>query len=502
VTGHGGVSTDEVGDRCPARWGRLSPADTVARPDLPIRTKVLYGIGSAAYGVKDNGFQFFLLLYYNQVLGLPEAWVGLGIMVALFIDAMIDPLVGYLSDHWHSRWGRRHPFMYAAALPVAGAYWLLWNPPDGLSPGGLFTYFVTVAVLVRICISFYEIPSASLMPELTNHYDERTSILSFRFFFGWCGGLTMAVLAYTVFLQPDAAHPVGVLNRSGYSRYGLTASLVMLATILISALGTHAYIPKLRQPPPRQRLGLRGIVGQVVETLSNRSFLALFFAGVFAAVGVGITSALSIYINTYFWELTSDQMSLLVVGLFVSAVLAVAITPALSVRFGKKRAALLMSVAAVVIGPAPVTLRLLGLFPANGSPVLLPTLVGFSILGVTLVITSSILTASMGADLVEESEVITGRRSEGVFVAASMFVQKAASGIGVFGSSLLLGAVAFPRDAKPGAVDPAVLGNLALVYLLTLFSVYAVAIGFLSLYSINRDTHEENLRRLAGVPGD
>src|SRR6185369_9536878 len=60
---------------------------------LPARTKILYGIGSVAYGVKDNGFQFFLLLYYNQVLGLPQEWVGLGIMVALLIDALIDPLV-------------------------------------------------------------------------------------------------------------------------------------------------------------------------------------------------------------------------------------------------------------------------------------------------------------------------------------------------------------------------------------------------------------------------
>jgi GPH family glycoside/pentoside/hexuronide:cation symporter len=464
---------------------------------LPARTKVLYGIGSVAYGVKDNGFQFFLLLYYNQVLGLPEAWVGLGIMVALLVDALVDPLVGYVSDHWHSRWGRRHPFMYAAALPVASAYWLLWSPPGGLPPAQLFAYFVVVAVLVRVCITFYEIPSASLVPELTDDYDDRTAILSFRFFFGWWGGLGMAVAAYAIFLQPDASHPTGVLNPTGYHHYGVAASLMMLVAILVSALGTHAYIPQLRRPPARHTLGARGAFRQVAETLSNRSFVALFVAGVFAAIGVGITSALAIYINTYFWELSSTQMSVLVLPLFLSALLAVGIAPALSIRLGKKRAAIAVSIAALVMSPAPIALRLLDLFPANGTPFLVPAVLLFNVVSVTLFITSGILTASMVADLAEDSEVATGRRSEGVFVAANMFVQKAVSGVGIFASSLLLGAVGFPRGAQPGAIDPAVVWRLGFVYVTLLVTVYAIAIGFLSTYRISRESHEENLRRLA-----
>jgi len=464
---------------------------------LPTRTKILYGIGSVAYGVKDNGFQFFLLLYYNQVLGLPQEWVGLGIMVALLVDAFIDPLVGYLSDHWHSRWGRRHPFMYAAALPVAGAYWLLWSPPTGLSHAQLTAYFIAVAVLVRVFITFYEIPSASLVPELTDHYDERTAILGFRFFFGWWGGLTMAVSAYAFFLQPDASHPTGVLNPEGYHHYGVAASIIMLVTILVSAIGTHGYIPQLRRPPARGAHGVAEIFRQMVETLSNRSFVALFVAGVFGAMGVGISSALAIYINTYFWELSSDQLSVLTLPLFVSALLAVALAAPLSIRLGKKRAAIAVSVAALVLSPAPIALRLVGLFPANDTPFLLPAVVLFTIASVTLFITSSILTASMVADLAEDSEVTTGRRSEGVFVAANMFVQKSVSGIGIFGSSLLLGLVGFPRDAKPGAVDPAVIWRLGFVYVTLLVTVYAIAIACLSSYRISRESHEANLRRLA-----
>jgi GPH family glycoside/pentoside/hexuronide:cation symporter len=427
-----------------------------------LRTKLFYGFGSVAFGVKDNGFGFLLLLYYNQVLGLPERWVGLGIMIALVADAFLDPIVGYLSDHLHSRWGRRHPFMYASAIPVAVFYYLLWTPPAGLSPAGLFAYFIVIAILVRMFIALYEIPSSSLAAELTDQYDQRTSILSYRFFFGWWGGLTMAVLAFAVFLQPDAAHPVGVLNPDGYRLYGLAASVLMALAILISAVGTHRHIPHLRKPPPQRSLGFTGIMHEVRETLSNRSFLALFGAGFFSAMAAGLTAALNVYFNTFFWELTSSQISLLVVANFPSAAAALAIAPGLSARFGgKKPAAIRTAVAACVLGPAGIVLRLLGLFPSNHSPWLLPILLVATSVVVTLIILASILVASMIADVVEDSEVTTGRRSEGLFFAANSFIQKSVSGVGIFASTLLLSAIGFPRGAKPGEVDPTVVHKVS-----------------------------------------
>src|SRR6202000_3275465 len=83
------------------------------------RAKLFYGFGSIAYGVKDFGFGTLLLFYYNQVVGLPAAECSLAILVVLWVDAFADPIVGQLSDNLHSRWGRRHPFMYASAFPLA-----------------------------------------------------------------------------------------------------------------------------------------------------------------------------------------------------------------------------------------------------------------------------------------------------------------------------------------------------------------------------------------------
>jgi glycoside/pentoside/hexuronide:cation symporter, GPH family len=460
-------------------------------------TTILYGIGSISFGVKDNGFAFFLLLYYNQVLGLPESWVGFGIMMALVLDGIFDPLVGYLSDHLHSRWGRRHPFMYAAALPVAASYWLLWNPPSGLSQVELFAYFFCIAVLVRLFIAVYEIPSASLVPELTDHYDERTTILSARYLFGWWGGLTMSVIAYAIFLQPDAAHPTGVLNPDGYHRYGIVSSIVMLVAILVSAIGTHRYIPVLKQPPTVRPQSLRAALGEFRETVANRSFLALFVAAMFASVAGGLMAALSIYFNTYFWELTSSEIGVVVLPAYVAALLAGVVAAASSRSLGKKWASIGVSTAAIIIVPLPVVLRLVGWFPENRTPMVLPLLMLFNLIGITLLIASNILFSSMVADVAEDSEVATGRRSEGVFTAATLFVQKATSGIGIFASSLLLGAIGFPRNAAPGAVDPEVVRTLGLVYVPLVQGLYVLAGIFLWSYRIDRATHEENLRRLA-----
>jgi GPH family glycoside/pentoside/hexuronide:cation symporter len=145
----------------------------------------------------------------------------------------------------------------------------------------------------------------------------------------------------------------------------------------------------------------------------------------------------------------------------------------------------------------PVVLRLVGLFPPNGSPTLLWILLVFNLFIVTLVIMSGILTASMVADIVEDSQVTTGRRSEGVFVAANSFIQKATSGVGIFASSLMLGAIGFPRGAKPGEVDPEVVRMLGIVYTPVIVALYLIALAFLSTYKITRATHEENLRRIA-----
>ena len=144
------------------------------RPAVTRRVRWLYGAGAAAYGVKENGFSYFLLFYYNQVLDLPGAYAGTAILIAMIFDAISDPLVGVWSDNTRSRWGRRHPFMYSAALPVAVIYFFLWNPPE-LTEFQLFVYLTVGCVFVRFFVTLYEIPSSAIVAEL-NRVDDAVAV--------------------------------------------------------------------------------------------------------------------------------------------------------------------------------------------------------------------------------------------------------------------------------------------------------------------------------------
>lgn len=474
---------------------QTGPGTAAPRPKT-LWDKLAYGFGSVAFGVKDNGFGVLLMLYYNQVLGLPAATVGLALMLVLVLDALIDPVVGYVSDHWRSKWGRRHPFMYAAAVPVALSYLALWAPPAGLSEAALLAYLVLVATLVRTFITFYEIPSSALVTDLTPDYDQRTSFLGYRFFFGWWGGLSMSILAFSVFLRPTSQYPVGQLNPAGYLHYGVAAAAIMLGAILISAAGTHRHIPSFKPAPAKRNLKLREALSEARESLSNRAFLSMLGAGFAAAIATGLTMSMLVYMRTYLWELTGDQVSLLILGNFGSTIVALALTPRLAKAFGKKNAAIAALVATMVNAPLIYLLRLAGLAPENGTPALLALLFISSFLATIFTILAGVYTASMIADAVEHNEVRTGRRADGLFFSANGFILKSLSGVGVFAAGMLLDFVHFPQNAQPGQVSETILTKMMLTEAPIVIVLQLIAIAFICGYPITRRDHEENLFQL------
>ena len=100
----------------------------------------------------------------------------------------------------------------------------------------------------------------------------------------------MAALAYTVFLADSPEFPSGQLNPAGYRIYGIVGACAILASILTSSIGTHRHIPTMKKPRPKLPFRLGRIFRELFQTLSNRSFLALFMAGVFSAVATGVTT--------------------------------------------------------------------------------------------------------------------------------------------------------------------------------------------------------------------
>ena len=244
-------------------------------------------------------------------------------------------------------------------------------------------------------------------------------------------------------------------------------------------------------------MSIKRIFVEIYETLSNKSFLALFLTALFGAVAAGLSAGLTFYMSGYFWEFSTDQISVLSFSIIISAFVALFVSPIISRRIGKKRGAIIAGISAFTIAPMPVVLRLLDLMPENGDPMVFPIVWIAFITEITLVITLSILTSSMMADLVEDSEIRTARRSEGVLFAAATFARKAVQGFGVLAASAVLALVQFPKGVAPGQVPDETVFRLGLYYAPILFFVWMLAIASLKLYRIDRGQHEENLRTLA-----
>lgn len=471
-------------------------ATAAGRPRLGLATKLAYAVGGTATYLKLRALSTFLVVFYNQVVGLPPQMVGAILMVVLVVDALIDPIVGQVSDNFRSRWGRRHPFMLAAALPYAIAFFLLWNPPQGWSDTALGVYLLVCVLAVRFFDTFFEMPHQALAPELAYEYDERTNLLAMRHFFQVIGGLGMTVLAYQVFLRERPDGTGGVLAREGYFGYALTGALIILGTILISTLGTAKQIPHLT-PAPTRKITLKAMLVEVFHTLNNRSFLASAFAIMFIGVAVGARNGLEIYFGLYFWELRQSQLATLATISVIGGFIGVALAPIVSRYLGKKRGLITVFGTAVLVHITPVSLRLLGLAPANGTPELLALIYGEEIINATFASATAILLAAVVADVVEDAEVKTGRRSEGLLLSANGLFRKMISGAGVFIATSVLAFASFPREAERGQVSDEVLRSLGLAYIPTIVGLYGIAIACLCAYGINRARHEENLRTIA-----
>lgn len=467
---------------------------TAPKPGL--LTKLAYGSGAIADGVKNNGFEYFLLFYYSQVLGVDFALVGATLMIAMVVDGLTDPIVGYWSDNLRTRFGRRHPFMYLSVIPVGIAYIFAWNPPAGLTGNELFPYLLMITIAVRVAFTFYDVPSSALVAELTDDYDERTSFLSFRYVFGWLGGVTMAGYTLLFLLVDTEIYGSGFLNVDGYKTYGNIAAMVIAGSILICALGTHSHIPHLKAPRETQPMTIGRVFAEIGTMLSNKSFQGLFMAALFGFMAAGVAASLNYYINGFYWEFTTTQTFYLTISVFVSAAIAFVLAPIVSKTLGKKRGAIIVGGIAFSIAPMPVLLRLLGLMPPNGTELLFNIILVVTMLDVALIIAYQILASSMIADIVEENELKTGRRSEGIFFAGISFMRKLARGSGLFLASLVLAAADLSRNIQPGDLSEETLRMLGAGYSLGLLALWGTAIGFLFRYQISREDHEANLAAL------
>ena len=470
---------------------------TVVSDKLPLKTKIFYGFGASAYGIKDNGFSVFLLYYYNQVVGMRADVVSLAIAIALFVDAFIDPLIGQMTDRTRTPIGRRHPWLYGAAIPIAIAWLLLWHPLE-TSPMMQFIYLLTMAMLVRITLSAYEVPSLALLPELSRDYHDRTSTLRYRTLFGWASGLGIMILAYGVLLVPSEKYPVGLLNVDGYSTFAIIGAGVMAVSVLVSAISTHNRMVaryKAESTPPQTAEGF----AQMLSAFRFRPFLLLMFAGVFAFTNQGLTFAMTPYLLTHVWEFGSAELTLYSAVLFIGVLLAFLLVTPISRRTGKPKGAAFLTLFAVILGTAPYWLRMIDLFPAPGSPYLIPSLFTLLVIGIGASISAMILTMSMMADVADAYAYEVGKRTEGLFSSGMWFMQKTVGGMGILLSGLIISSIQLPAQAVPGSVDPLIVDNLALIFVSMVTVIGLAGTWAYTLFPLSEQDHGERVSKLAAA---
>jgi GPH family glycoside/pentoside/hexuronide:cation symporter len=465
-------------------------------PPLGFPLKMTYGLGSVAYGVAYVILSSAVLqIYFNQVLGIPAVWVGGAILVSLLADVVLDPLIGQWSDHFRSRWGRRHPFMYASAVPAAALSYFLWHAPRGLQPTELLGLAVVTMIALRVSVASYEIPSSALAPELAPDYDQRTSLMAFRWFFAIGAIAVMQLVLYTVFLRQDASNPLGVLNPARYAEFGALSAVLIVVCILVSTAATHSRIRYLHKPPAR-RASVVETFRQILSTFANPALMVVMGSSLLGGTGVGITTTLANYFYLHLWGLKSQAIGPLAAGGLLASIVGVFLAPFLARRFGKKQAMIGLFSVSVVTSMLPIGGRLLGLMPPNGSGLLYGLLFGDVVVASALGLMGFVIVTSMVADVAEDQAVKTGERSEGVLFAANGLVGKFTLGMGAFIAGALISAVGFPVHAVPGTVDPDIVRRLAMLYLPCILIFNGGSVVVLQFYRIDRATHERNVARL------
>jgi len=472
---------------------------TQSIPPLKPGTKLAFGIGQIGEGIQAAVFLMFLLFYYNQVLGVPGTLCGIALAISLIFDAVTDPIVGNLSDAWHSKLGRRHPFMYAAAVPLGLGFFLLFNPPvTGDLP--LFCWLLAMTVFCRGAMTLYHVPHSALGAELSQDYHERTVLVAMRHFFGAVAFIGVYGLGFLVYFVASDEFPNGQLNPAAYGPFSGWLAIAMAVSVWYSAFGTRKRVPYLPKARPGDRFTLKGMTADTLEAIQNRSFRWVIVGFVIIIVAFGAAGALNMYMLTFFWALNGIGIVTVLLAGPLGSIVGYAAAKRFYTLFDKRQG--------VVIGTGiwlgahflGVPMLLAGWLPPPGST---GVLVAVALLGVTGAFGIAQLLVGLGtmlAEIADEHELATGRRQEGIFFGAFSLTNKSSAALGSLIGGTVLDLISWPTG--PSIRTAADVPWDTLVHLGVIWGPVSVLLAIPGLwciarYRLNRERHAEILRELA-----
>ncbi len=481
---------------------------------LPITpsTRLIFGIGAVGEAVYLGLFNTFITIFYNQAIGLSNTLIGAAIMLAMIGDAITDPLIGVVSDRWRSRHGRRHPFLFVAPIPLALSVYLIFNPPEAfiMAEGGaaqwpLFAWLAVWTIMSRAFLTLYAVPHLALGGELSKDQHIRSQLFSANTVISYVSGATFGFAAWTVFFSGERVRATdgltvpGHLDAAAYGPLIFTACALIIIAIWYCAAGTYKFVPQLSQAQKDgEQMTLSGFLKMVAGTLKNRNYVLILIGYFFFMIASGIWDTLDVFMSTYFWELRTDQIRWVKLVGAPGAMAGALLAPFLMHRFDRKPVLLSALVGVILFCQLPADLRLLGLFPANGSNTLFTLLLAnagaftFS-LGVC-----TVAIMSMIGDIIDENELNSGKREEGLYYSARALFAKASYSFGHFFAGVMLDLyVRLPFAAVPGEVDSDVIFRMGITAGPIMGVSGLIAFVIYSGYNLNRQRHAEVIRLIA-----
>ena len=451
---------------------------------LNLKTKLAYGAGDLGPAITANISVFFLLVFFTNVAGIPAGLAGSILMVGKIWDAVNDPFVGVLTDKTESkRWGRRLPWLLYGAIPFGIFFFLQWIVPT-TNVWGLFWYYVIIGVISQVFYTVVNLPYTAMTPELTQDYDERTSLNSIRFAFSIGGSIVSLLLARLIFALID--------NRQ--QQYLVLAGVCAVISVLglfWCVWGTRdrvlAFEAKRTQSEESESIPFGE---QIKIVFNNKPFLFVIGIYLFSWLGVQITASVIPYFVIYCMRLKESDVPTVMIGVQGTALLMLFVWGALSKRVGKK--------AVYFMG------MFLWIIAATGLFFLQPGQIGLmyvlAVLAGSGVSVAYLVPWSMMPDVIELDELQTGQRREGVFYGFMVLLQKFGLAFGLFLVGIALQASGFEENV-PGQTELPIQPDAAL-------SAIRIAVGpipilclicglFLTyFYPITREMHAEMLLKL------
>src|SRR5690606_30926544 len=293
---------------------------------------------------------------------------------------------------------------------------------------------------LRLALSVFDTPHLALGGELSSDYTERSDVMAYNTFFGFSAGAILTWSAYTFFFHATPEYERGLKNPEAYPAFAVFVAVVCLVALFASAWFTRDVIPRLPKAPDNlPRFSVVEFVKDIGKAMSNLNYVWLLVAFFFLSLVLGVREGLLIYVQTFFWGLTSEQIRWFVIGSVAGFLISFFTVARFHARFDKRRTIIW---AGIVMTLAPAILPLLRVGGLVPSPADAPCMWWVAICSYAVMQCSmpllGITVMSALADVADENELKYGVRQEGVLYSTRSLFSKIAVAVGTFVAGLAI----------------------------------------------------------------